>query len=174
MKINIALECASLEEAILTLGKLAGGRLARAAAHPPTDKPKQTIEERAGVTDVPATTGPLAGVTLSPKTARRQRADKGAKRGPYVRGEPAPEQSSDDGVLAPSSEGPAAAGDVSPPPAAVATPTVEDAQAALEAVFKAKGLPEARRLLLDCGAERLRDLPAVKYAEFIARCNAVL
>lgn len=194
MQVNVTLNCATIEEAVVALGKLLGGRPARAAAAPsaaqPDDKPKQTIEERAGLTEVPAETGPLAGLTLSPKTAaRRPRADKGTKRGPYVKGKPVSESplssNADIATVSPNDdieraatsltppEASAAAG-VPPPSAAVEAASLEDAQDALEAVFKTKGLPAAQGVLAQFGVSRLRDVPHSQYAAFIAAARKVL
>jgi hypothetical protein len=195
MQVNVTLNCATIEEAVVALGKLLGGRPAKAAsAAAPDDKPKQTIEERAGLTEVPAESGPLAGLTLSPKTAaRRPRADKGKPRGPYVKGKPVPESPSESplssdadmatvspdadieraGIPSGLPEVSAAAG-VPPPSAAAEAATLEDAQDALEAVFKGKGLPTAQEVLQQFGCARLRDLPAEKYAPFVAAARAVL
>jgi len=191
MQVNVTLNCATIEEAVVALGKLLGGRPAKAAAAPttaPDDKPKQTIEERAGLTEVPAESGPLAGLTLSPKTAaRRPRADKGTKRGPYVKGKPVSElplsSNADIATVSPNDDieraatpltPPEAAAGVPPPPAAVETAKLEDAQDALEAVFKTKGLPAAQGVLAQFGVSRLRDLPIEKCARFVAAARTVL
>lgn len=176
MKINLTLECDSLEEAVVTLGKLIGGRAAKAAAAP-LDKPKATLEERAGLTETPAESGPLAGLTL-PKKTRKPRADKGKGRGPHMGGPELPlddvKESGDDARQA---EAPEATAGVSPPPAVAEmapTATLDEAQTALEAVFKAKGLPKAQEALGHFGVARLRDLPAEKYGAFVALVKTVL
>lgn len=46
-----------------------------------------------------------------------------------------------------------------------------DAQAALEAIYKAKGLPAAQAVMAGFGVQRLRDLPAEKRGEFITKAT---
>ena len=176
MKINLTLECDSLEEAVVTLGKLIGGRAAKAAAAP-LDKPKATLEERAGLTETPAESGPLAGLAL-PKKPRKPRADKGAKRGLQKAESPSDDtDKKEPGGDARQAEAPEATAGVSPPPAVAETAptaTLDEAQTALEAVFKAKGLPKAQEALGRFGVARLRDLPAEKYGAFVALAKTVL
>lgn len=178
MKITVSLDCASLEEAVVALGKLMGGKPAKAAAaqieKAEPEVPRQTIEERAGLTDVPAESGPLAGLAL-PKKTRKQRSDKGARRNK-------PQSAAAEALVVPAAtagEPPevSAAVEVSPPSAAAETEapaTLDEAQDALEAVFKAKGLTKAQELLGQFGAARLRDLPAAKYGAFVALVKSVL
>jgi len=54
------------------------------------------------------------------------------------------------------------------------TASKEDAQAALEKVFAAKGLATTRDLLGRYGVRRLQDMPAEKYAEFVSHAERVL
>jgi len=181
MKINLTLECASLEEAVVTLGKLIGGRAAKAAAAPLANP---VPEAQAAPEAAP--------VEEAPKKTRRPRSDKGGARGPYARGKPvedAPEappvarhnlasvrfiekSSSDDARQATAPD--ASAAGVTPPPAAEEPASLEDAQDALETVFKAKGLTKAQELLSQFGVMRLRDLPAEKYRPFVNLVKTVL
>lgn len=73
-------------------------------------------------------------------------------------------------------DGPTPHQEVAPVPQPAADPmaTKEDAQAALEKVFAAKGLATARDLLSRFGVQRLQDMPAEKYAEFIGHAERVL
>lgn len=57
--------------------------------------------------------------------------------------------------------------------APAAQPTQADAQAALEAVFEAKGLVVAQGLLKQFGASRLREVKPADYAAFIAAAKEV-
>lgn len=55
-----------------------------------------------------------------------------------------------------------------PQPEAVGQPTMDDAKAALEAVFEKRGFQGAQQLLTTVGAQRLRDVPTEKYSALIA------
>lgn len=160
MKINLTLECASLEEAVVTLGKLIGGRAAKAAAAPPANPVPKAAD---------------APEEAPPKKTRKPRSDKGGDRKPYARSsdddKPAMSSSDDAGqATAPD----ASAAGVPPPPAAEEPASLEDAQDALESVFKAKGLKTAQELLSQFGVMRLRDLPAEKYRPFVNLVKTVL
>lgn len=89
---------------------------------------------------------------------RKPRADAGKPRGSYK----------DNGVAAPVTD--------TTPPAAVGSPagpevpaaTQEQAQAALEALFAAKGLPAAQAAMGQFGVSRLRDMKPEDYGPFVA------
>ena len=172
MKINLSIECASLEEAVVTLGKLIGGRAARAAAAPlagPTPADVVRAEQSA-----PAAPEAAKVEEGPPKKTRGPRSDRGTKRGPYVRGEPVEPRSSG---ATPSAlpDASAVAEVVSPPSAAAEEPaSLDEAQGALEAVFKSKGLVKAQEVLSRFGVARLRDLPADKYRPFVGLAKTAL
>lgn len=80
-------------------------------------------------------------------------------------------------TVAPATEVPTQAPLEQAPPVsapAVAAPTQAEAQAAVERVFEAKGFQGAHQLLAQFGSARLRELPAEKYAEFIAYADKMV
>lgn len=71
---------------------------------------------------------------------------------------------------APAEPAPVDKGDAVPPLDAAA-PTTDDAKAALEAVFNAKGFQGAQQLVSTFGVSKLRDLPVETYAAFIEKAK---
>lgn len=178
MTIKITLEYPSLEHAILALGKLAGGRAARAASKTETVGAGGTAE-RASSTERP----PAAPTVEVSPTTRKGRSDKGKPRGPY-KNTPAPDVGSSapaaeadpstGGAAAPEvgvteAEAPAAAQGTGPVAAPSANP-----QELLEKLVAAKGIPTAMEVLAKFGVKRLRELPAEKHGDFIAEVNVRL
>lgn len=156
--IEVTFKFDSIEKAIATLGSIMKGAPVPTAADPA--KPE----------------GAPAG------KQRKPRADAGKARGPYkdngVATPPAPAEADN---AQPSGEVPA---EVTPPetttPAAelqveaestvepAAAATQEQAQAALEALFAAKGLPAAQAAMAQFGVSRLRDMKPEDYGPFVA------
>lgn len=186
--IKITLEYASLDEAIVALGKLVGGKAGRAArstgAAPVNTAATPLLVAEAGVA-TPATTTPEAA-----PTKRKGRSDKGQPRGPHKGTEAAAAGASTDTAGSAPVPTTAAAVEVStkaaapakpddgdkPAPAGIESPvaaaTAEQAQKALEKVFADRGLIEARALLSGFGIDRLLDLKPEQYGAFVAKAQA--
>jgi hypothetical protein len=165
--IEVTFKFDSIEKAIATLGSLMKG----AAPVPNIDNPAKPEGVPAG-------------------KQRKPRADAGKVRGPYkdngVATPPAPAEADN---AQPSGEVPAEAtppetaapsgvagsdptGESNSEPtvqtaAAAPTATQEQAQAALEALFAAKGLPAAQATMAQFGVSRLRDMKPEDYGRFV-------
>jgi hypothetical protein len=181
--IKVTFEFKTIEEAIATLGSLMKGAApvpnvanpAKSAAETKTRKPRADAGKARG----------------SYKNANADGGQKGALpvsaggEGTVTDAGKAAEQAANPistpltSPLAPESAAPTSAAVAAEPagaetPAAVPGSTAadpKDAEAALDALFKAKGLPAAQQLLTDFGVKRLRDLPAEKRGEFVQRAK---
>jgi hypothetical protein len=162
--IEVTFKFDSIEKAIATLGSLMKG----AAPVPNIDNPAKP-----------------EGGTIDKK--RKPRADAGKPRGSYKDNAGATSQDSSkaEGVKD-AGESPAAAAASAPETAAPVVPaeadnaqpsgevspaaaaTQEQAQAALEALFAAKGLPAAQAAMGQFGVSRLRDMKPEDYGPFVA------
>lgn len=177
--IKITFEAATIDEAIVILGKLAGGKMARAATAAPRDpeKPMQPpIRTEADIEKV-----------VEFNLARRKaRSDKGKARGKYAKGagaEPATSPESEVPSPPPAPEAPPVVVEepVAPVPAprvtpqvAAPVPTADEARTALEEVFNTKGVQAALDVLARFGVKRGRDIPEDQRAQMIADCKAAL
>lgn len=158
--ISLTFEFRTVDEAIVFLGqqtsatpakvKTAGERTAAPApAEAPVKRgrgrpPKNAAPDAGGPTSAAAIPASAAAPVAAPPTA-------------------AP--------VAPEPAASPAAGAAAVPEAA--QPSQADAQAALEAVFEAKGLVVAQGLLKQFGASRLREVKPADYAAFIAAAKEV-
>jgi hypothetical protein len=177
--IKVTFEFKTIEEAIATLGSLMKG----AAPVPNVANPAKP--EPAGRTRKPrADAGKARGSYKNVGTET----DKGLTPEPAVKGAPAegavsapaPESAAPatadaavttDGTTDSGKAGERAATPKSTTPDTLVAADPKDAEAALDALFKAKGLPAAQQLLTDSGVKRLRDLPAEKRGEFVQRAK---
>jgi 3-oxoacyl-ACP reductase-like protein len=75
---------------------------------------------------------------------------------------------------APAANGPTKVDEPTTPAPVAAAPTTDDAKAALEAVFNAKGFQGAQQLISTFGVSKLRDLPVEEYATFIAHAKGMV
>jgi hypothetical protein len=169
--IKVTLEFKSVDEAIITLGKLVEMRNGKPVLGPAPE----------------SLTEPL--ITGAPPATRRSRADKGQKRGSYknVAASDAPQGTTAEtaGAAVPAVQNPglvpaptAATPEVSPGTQAGTggqspAPAVEEVQAVLEKLFNAKGANAAIDLLSRFGCKRGRDLLPEQRAEFIAEASKV-
>jgi hypothetical protein len=170
--VKISLEFKSVDEAIVALGKLVGAA-----------GPKPVVGGKSGSV---AASPPVSDTPPAPATSRKPRADKGAKRGAYApRIEPVPPIVVPQPVTNPATEavtapGVGSAGDTAvvekqadpgkaadqaanpvSTPSTAASVTLEQAQAAMERVYKAKGVDVAKQILARLGTNRVKDiLPA--------------
>lgn len=182
--IEVRLNFKSVEEAIVALARMNGDDVKPKKAAPPVlQSPNKDVTAPAAAMAAPPTQAPLSPVApaggqqpgvVAPdptKRPRKPRSDAGQERGPYK------PRAQDAGAPAtPTAVAEATASVGSPPVIAPAAPAPEgaviateaDAQAALEGIFKGRGLPAAQKVLADFGISRLRDLPAEKRAGFIA------
>ena len=190
----------SIEEAIVGLAKLQGGAAAKAAknvggAQANAGQPGSQVQGAGAPFDSAPRPGAEAPSPAPDKTARKPRADKGQKREPY-----GPRDTSEDTrALTPEekkavedarinkaddearakmqAERDAAAPEIvtfAVAPLKGSATTVaseEDAQKALEAIYKAKGLPAAQAVMEKFGVVRLRDLPKERRFEFIEKAT---
>lgn len=191
--IEVRINFKSLDEAIVALGRMAGGATAKAAVRvaaapepPAVEEVKRNLEAAQTAAAAPPEPG---------KKERKPRSDKDKPRGAYkpregttgalpIAGEgqqniakanagsdvaPPPQTAAPAPTTAPAGA-PVVAASVSAAPGAAA-PSEADAQKALEGVFSTKGLLTAQSLLGNFGVSRLRDLPADQRAGFIEQAT---
>jgi hypothetical protein len=168
--IKVTFEFKTIEEAIATLGSLMKGAApvpnvanpAKPTAETKTRKPRADAgKARGSYKNAGAAGGQPLGEAAVSGEAPEGAAQIGAGAASVVT--PAPESA------APPVNADSDAQASTPPPAGAADP--KDAEAALDALFTAKGLPAAQQLLTDFGVKRLRDLPAEKRGEFVQRAK---
>jgi len=167
--IEVTFKFDSIEKAIATLGSLMKG----AAPVPNIENP---AKPEGGTVDKKRKPRADAG---KPRGSYKDNAtgggDKGVTPEPVVTDTPAegamppvapetaaPQPLTDNSNAAPSQE------DVGQKEAAAAAATQEQAQAALEALFAAKGLPAAQAAMGQFGVSRLRDMKPEDYGPFVA------
>ncbi len=178
--VEVKLQFPSIDAAIVALGKMAVGGQVR-----------EQRNDKATESSVP----PAA--AASEKKTRKPRADAGQKREPYgPRTTEAAGASATTGSVEAAGNGQTAAPDAGKAaekaadptsttadapkaetkPAATNAPTAshDDAQKALEKVFKTKGLSDAQDLLALHGCKRLRDLAPERYGQFIVDAETAL
>lgn len=96
------------------------------------------------------------------KKPRKPRSDAGQPRGPYKTTEKSEAPAAPATVPAEKSAAPEAAGQA-------AEPTIADVRAAMEVLSKKRGIEANMKALRDYGVQRVSELPAAKYGEFIAK-----
>ena len=168
MSVKITMEFANIDLAILALGKLAGGKPARAAETEPAPTVDATKAPRRGRSDK-GKPRKNAGSAETPSLSSV--ANQGA----------IPEEASSAGTPAPIAATPAPAeADKAQPsgevPGVVATEA--EAQKALEKLFETAppvgGLESAQAILKTFGVARVRDLKEEQRGPFVAAVDAVL
>jgi hypothetical protein len=189
MAVKVTLEFASVDAAIVALGKLVGTKVT--AVEPQEKKlgPPTSVEEHVARVE-------------ARKAERKQRADKGQPRAPYKprNQEAAAGQASPAGATGgvtdagKAGEQPAAPTSTVPPvataptqtaaPAQTVTPaqsaapaaaaTAEEVQTVVAGVFERHGYDVASQLLQRFGVSRGRDLKPEQYADFVAMGRKVL
>lgn len=182
MSVKITLEFKGVDEAIVALGKLVGGKVAQAAAAPVLLAAPEAAKSTASTTEARSH-------TEAPKRTRKPRADAGKERGPYkTTGEPAASEPAGkaDSVAVPSAapatptqpaapERTATAPEPNAQTPAAAGPVSDEAvQKAVEKIFGAKGYDDTFALLSRFGVKRGKDLPQDQRASFIQRVDGVL
>lgn len=198
--LKLTLEFNSPEEAIVALGKLMGGKVARAANRPvpnadagglKTDDAVPPVSDKA--LTVPAVLPPAS----APAKQRKPRNDAGKKRGSYKNPEPVVEVDTKTYPLVFDTDGSPVAGTGVEPvvgPAPAPTPVVEpepvvetpqateppvapagaDVGKAVETLYNAKGMQACLDLFARYGISRWRDLPADRGPEFCVEAAALL
>lgn len=189
--LKLTLEFTSPEEAIVALGKLMGGKVARAANRPvpnadagglKTDDAVPPVKDTA--LTVPAVLPPAS----APTKQRKPRNDAGKKRGSYKNPEPVIEVDTKTLPLPLDEPEPVVAPVVEVAPEPEPEPVVETPQVteppvapagadvgkAVEALYNAKGMQVCLDLFARYGISRWRDLPADKGPEFCVEAAALL
>jgi hypothetical protein len=168
--IEVTFKFDSIEKAIATLGSLMKG----AAPVPNIENPAKpeggTVDKkRKPRADAGKARGPYKdnGVVPTAAPSLSSVADQGA----IPEGTPTAENTTPPETAAPSGaavSGPIGESNSGPTVQTAAAATQEQAQAALEALFAAKGLPAAQAAMGQFGVSRLRDMKPEDYGPFVA------
>lgn len=181
MAVKITLEYANVEEAIAALGKLAG--IAPAVVATP-------VKERKGRSDAgkPRGSHKDANVAVEAGTTKAVGSGAAGAQAGVTDSSKAPEQGANSTSTVPPAAPASPQKTAAPVPAAAqvqeaprqeqqapaaAAPTPEDVQAAVEALFNAKGFDDCAMVLSRFGVKRGKDLLPEHRAEFIAKAKAV-
>lgn len=160
--VKITFEFPTIDAAIVAMGKLVAPAKSAAAPAPLANAQKAVAQE------------PAPAAAAQPKKPRKPRADAGKTRGPHGAQPTAPQAPAVTPAAAPASEQGQATQKEPVSAAAAPIPKPEDAQAALEKLFNAKGIAVAQEVMGRFGIKRLKELQEGQRAEFIAKCEAVL
>lgn len=161
--VKITFEFPTIDAAIVAMGKLVAP--AKSAARQDTTGDRATEQTN-------PTAAPVA--AAQPKKARKPRADAGKTRGPHGAQPTAPQAPAVTPAAAPAPAPDPQVQQEQKPAAAAPIPKPEDAQAALEGLFNAKGIAVAQEVMGRFGIKRLKELQEGQRAEFISACEAVL
>ena len=147
--VKITLDYRSIEEAVVALAKLGELTPPKISAAP--------LQEAAGNAGTPERSATTAAEPDKPKRTRRTKAEIAAAKIESA----APQEQRTANILA------ADVGIAPPVVAAASTGKLEDAQAAMESMFNAKGIQTAQALLQRFGVKRVRELKPEQFAEFV-------
>ena len=164
--IEVTFKFDSIEKAIATLGSIMKGAPVPTAADPAKPEGAPAGKQRKPRADAGKPRGSYKdnGVATPPAPAEADNAQPSGEV-PAETTPPetaAPQPLADNAKAAPSQEG------VGQKEVAAAAATQEQAQAALEALFAAKGLPAAQAAMAQFGVSRLRDMKPEDYGPFVA------
>ena len=190
MKITITKEFETVEEAYAFLERMADKQVVFSQVNDPTSwTPTVVLDGRAGV-PLPGMQPPMPD-PVNTKKPRKPRSDAGRVRGPYKTAGGAPDGTPPNEI--PSTAAPTSAAPASPPapasepsagPAGLTLAaaevdkelTIDDARAALKRINDTKGLgtPVCIGHLQAFGVNRISDLPANMYEDFIFRADEMI
>jgi hypothetical protein len=163
VKITLAFD--SVDQAIVALGKLVGTPAAKSASDKPARKPRNDAGQPRG--PHASRTAPEKAPTI-PVVASATTQPAVENGGNVQSAVPDPSKATDKAANSTSTPAPAPKGAESAS-ATIATPgtTLEQAQAAMEKVYKAKGVDTAKQILARLGTNRVKDIKPEALGQFV-------
>jgi hypothetical protein len=165
MMVKITLAFDSVDQAIVALGKLVGTPAAKPASDKPARKPRNDAGQPRGPHASRAAPEKAPTIPVVASATAQPAAENGGNVQSAV---PDPSKATDKAANSTSTPAPAPKG-AEPAPATNATPgtTLEQAQAAMEKVYKAKGVDTAKQILARLGTNRVKDIKPEALGQFV-------